>query len=181
MSGNAAKEGVWPTGKEEHAKSGAVSEKNCVFRGSGMPADPVMQEEVLRFYEQLADPLCKGRAYRVPGMLATSMFEGVARGFLKMEDRIPRDRPKVLYKILLCRDEQGRERPGLEPMHLAFLDKTEGAGEYEFLFSAYSAFRVHSVCRSKHAASAARPHEIVLVACADNSTEDEDVPTCPWS
>ena len=125
-----------------------------------------------------------------------------------MEDRIPRDRPKVIYKVMLCVDHEGKPDNTLKPLHLAFLRKTEvhiqfepcafksdpnshsvngsyatllqAQGEYEFLFSAFSAFRVHSVKRSSKPTSAARPHEIILVACYDNADELQDAPTAPW-
>jgi len=172
-------DGPWPTGKEEDDR-GFQSENNCVFRGSGLPENKEQAESVLRFYESLAQDDCKGPVYRVNGLLATSMFQGVAQTFLQMEDRIPRDAPKVRYTILLGRNRKGKPVPGLRPMHVAFLDKSEGREEYEFLFSAYSAFRVKSVERSDHATSASESHEITLVACNDNQLEDEDVPTAPW-
>ena len=53
-------------------------------------------------------------------------------------------------------------------------------GEYEFLFSAFSAFRVHSVKRSPYPTRVSRPHEIILVACYDNADELQDAPTAPW-
>jgi hypothetical protein len=55
------KDFVWPTGEEKCLNE--VSEKNAVFRGSGMPPDPDKQEELLGFYEALADSSCTGPTY----------------------------------------------------------------------------------------------------------------------
>ena len=70
-------------------------------------------------------PILRAQPYRVSGLLATSMFKGVSRGFLEMEDRIPKDRPKVIYKVMLCVDHEGGIDDSLKPRHLAFIDKTE--------------------------------------------------------
>ena len=48
-------------------------------------------------------------------------------------------------------------------------------GEFEFLFSAYSAFEVKSVNWSNTPQDYARPHEITLLAAPDNKN-DEDFP-----
>jgi hypothetical protein len=166
---------VWPLGQTDPDGRGFVSEAHCVFRGAGLPTDRKLAESVLQFYELMAQT--PQAVYRVSGLLATSMFEGVSQYFL---ERLPATTPKVLYKILLCLDDEGKVKDGRKPRHLAFLDKTEGRGEYEFLFSAFSAFYVRSVKRSKQPQNPGRPHEITLVACYDNQYEAQDVPTAPW-
>ena len=65
-------------------------------------------------------------------------------------------------------------------MHVAYISHTEGPGEEEMLFSAYSAFRVESVRRSADATRPETPHRITIVACYDNASASEDAPTAPW-
>ena len=69
----------------------------------------------------------------------------------------------------------------LQPMHVAYISRTEASGEEEMIFSAYSAFRVESVRRSADATRPATPHRITIVACYDNASAPEDVPTAPWT
>jgi hypothetical protein len=166
----------WPTA-DFPAKKGYEVEEQCVFRGAGLPRDPQKAEEVLKFYESLQDESGAGRVYRVPGLLATSMYQRVARRFL---NRLSEDTQKVVYKVLLCRDEAGRIKNYLRPKHVLFLSDSEGHNEFEFLFSSYSAFRVHSVKRGKHPNSDMFAHEITLIACPDNKYAPEDVPSAPW-
>ena len=151
---------------------------NTFFRGTGLPTDPAKADEVLRFYEALADPTRCGRVYRVPGLLATSMDESVSRGFLA-DDRNA-GQPKVLWTIQTCVDEQGRDNASLKPVHVAYLSHTEVNGEEELLFSAFSSFRVHRVERSDSPASPGTPHQITVVAVYDNVAAPEYVPTAPW-
>ena len=80
------------------------------------------------------------QVYRVPHLLATSLKKRVANKFLTMEDRIPKEAPKVLFTIKLPAD--------FDCQQVNYLDKTEAAGEHEYLFSAYSTFTVESVKRS---------------------------------
>ena len=134
-----------------------------------------------QFFQALADEKRTGQAYRYPGLLATSMFKGVARRFM---ERRPENTQKVLFTIALSYDE-GKLDHSRRPRHVAFLNKSEGRGEYEFLFSAYSSFRVHSVqvrlsASGELEGSASRPHEIFLVASQDNKFDSEDIPTAPW-
>ena len=90
-------------------------------------------------------------------------------------------RLRLLFKVEMCYSNDGQPDHSLKPQHVAFLDKSETHEEHEFLFSAYSAFRVHSVKRSKHPKSSAEPHEITLVACVDNKIVEENAPTAPWA
>ena len=52
--------------------------------------------------------------------------------------------------------------------------------QVEFLFSAYSVFRVKSVKWSPDPNRISSPHEITIVASHDNAEESEDLPTAPW-
>jgi hypothetical protein len=149
---------AWPDGSNS-------SERDVVFRGAGLP------DEHKGFFEELAlqhkaDPV-QG-LYRVPFLLASTFQERVSRTtFLK---RI--SGPKVVFRIELDK------KMGCN--HVNYLDKAECAGESEFLFSAYSAFRVKSVRWSKTPERNSKPHEITILASHDNQEELEDVPTAPW-
>ena len=107
--------------------------------------------------------------YRVPSLLATSFEKRVAIDFM---DRVEDDKPKVLFVVRLDRD--------LGCKQVNFLHKTEVEGEAEFLFSAYSVFRVQSVQWSESPERSATPHVITVLASPDNAEEPEDVPTAPW-
>jgi hypothetical protein len=50
----------------------------------------------------------------------------------------------------------------------------------QFLFSAYSVFRVLKIERSASPFDDATPHRITIQASYDNSKEAEDVPSAPW-
>ena len=63
--------------------------------------------------------------------------------------------------------------------HVNFLGKSD-MDEQEFLFSAYSAFKVESVEISPTPTRSATPHTITIIACADNKEISTDVPTAPW-
>lgn len=170
--------GVWPGHQSHHSRTTWTAEPDTLFRGSSLPEGN--EQAVLEFYENLADNSCTGKVYRVPGLLATSMFKGVANTFMG-SDRMSSSCEKVLYIVLLCRNrETGKLESDKQPNHLAFIDFSETPGEYEFLFSAYSAFRVHSVKRSSKPTNMNFPHEITIVACLDNQDEDQDVPSAPW-
>ena len=106
--------------------------------------------------------------YRVPFLLASSFQERVPRTIF-----LPRiSGPKVVFRIELDK------KMGCKQVN--YLDKTECPGESEFLFSAYSAFRVKSVRWSDTPERDSTPHEITILASHDNQEEPEDVPTAPW-
>ncbi len=81
----------------------------------------------------------------------------------------------VLWKIVLDPDRRCN--------HVNLVTATHVPGEFEFLFSAYSAFEVVSVHWSLNPRDLARPHKITLFAAPDNKDENfpEDLPLAPWS
>merc|ERR1712187_157365 len=75
--------------------------------------------------------------YRVPGFLATSINERRALKFIQRADQA---HPRILWCILL--DERGKSKSEFRCKHASFVFKTEVPGEMEFLFAAYSVFKV---------------------------------------
>jgi hypothetical protein len=68
--------------------------------------------------------------------------------------------------------------------HVNLVTATLAPGEFEFLFSAYSAFEVVRVHWSPTPQDKARPHEITLRAAPDNKDDalfPEDLPLAPWN
>jgi hypothetical protein len=67
--------------------------------------------------------------------------------------------------------------------HVNLVTATHVQDEFEFLFSAYSAFEVVRVHWSPTPQDKARPHEITLRAAPDNKDDvqfPEDLPLAPW-
>ena len=108
-----------------------------------------------------------GREFRQPAYLATSFSEDVARRFIV--ERGGDD--CVLWRV--------RIDPERKCTHVNLVKKTNVPGEEEYLFAPYSAFTVLSV--QWKAGTVAEPHEIELLAAADNKREPEDLPLAPWS
>ncbi len=75
----------------------------------------------------------------------------------------------------------------LDPMHrcnhVNLVTATHMPGEFEFLFSAYSAFEVVRAKWSPTPQDKAQPHEITLRAAPDNKDAlfPEDLPLAPWN
>ncbi len=65
--------------------------------------------------------------------------------------------------------------------HVNFVTATHIPDEFEFLFSAYSAFEVVRVHWPPTSQDKTTPHEITLRAVPDNRAVPEDVPLAPWS
>ena len=156
----------WPEGPEAPLGMGRSCEPNTTFRGAELP------EQHKSFFEALAqahgaDASCG--VYRVPMLLATSFEKRVAVGFI---NRVDDSKPKVLFTVRLDCD--------LGCKQVNYLGKTEVEGEAEFLFSAYSVFRVQSVQWSESHEFSASPHKITLLASPGNAVEPEDMPTAPW-
>ena len=95
---------------------------NTVFRGSGLPA------KQQAFFQSLAGT---DQWYRVPHPLASSFDESTAYKFMGYQ---PHDMPKCEWTIKL------NSKKGC--VHVNFMDASEVPGESEYLFSAYSAFKV---------------------------------------
>ena len=165
---------AWPMGPDVALDQGRSTEKNTVYRGVGLPVDFLPDPaQHLAFFVKLKE---HGGRYRCPMMLATSFQKHVALGFM---DRTKPKWPKVLFTVRLRdRDEIGG---GCKHANFIHANATAVAGEDEFLFSAYSAFRVLSVVASSgDPTQTNKPHQIFLEACADNQLVPEDVPTAPW-
>ena len=124
----------------------------------------------LAFYQALEQ---SGQVYRVPGLLASSFEKKVAIGFMA---RVGSQQPKVLFTIKL-KDPNDFDG-GCKQVN--FLEKTTYGSEREFLFSAYSTFRVLGVTPSADPANASTPWQITIEAATDNSKNPEDVPSAPW-
>jgi hypothetical protein len=140
------------------------TDRDTCYRASGMPAVH------LPFFQSLAGT---NKPYRVPHLLATSLQRKRATRFLKYEERIPNDMPKVLWIIKLHSE--------YDCQHVNYLeDFTEAEGEREYLFSAYSVFYVDKVDISSNPTLYDEPHKITLRAHYDNKRETEDCPSAPW-
>jgi hypothetical protein len=72
-----------------------------------------------------------GKKYRVPGFLATSLNENIARNFMAMANQ-SRDEPCVLWIITVDR----------KCLHVSYIARTHVSTEEEFLFAPYSPFKV---------------------------------------
>ena len=106
-----------------------------------------------------------GRAYRVPGFLATSFSEGKATEFLvraQAEGQQP-----VLWVVRV--DPAGEHDPTKRCKHVNFVQHSLVVGESEYLFTAYSIFTVRSV----HWGVGGAAHRIELDAASDNRVEAE--------
>ena len=152
----------WPDGPNG-AGENRSTEQNTTFRGGGLPP------EHLGFYKALAK---SQQVYRVPGLLATSFQRRVAHQFMERAGTLP----KVVWHVKLKDPDQ--LTGGCK--HVNFLEQTAFTTEKEFLFSAYSAFRVLKVKESDNPYKETTPHEIFIEACRDNTEVPENVPSAPW-
>ena len=67
--------------------------------------------------------------------------------------------------------------------HVNCMRVTHVAGEFEYLFQAYSAFTVKDEPGNPYWSDNPNmqdPHRITLVAAVDNATEDAELPLAPW-
>eukprot|EP00940_MAST-03C_sp_MAST-3C-sp2_P000913 g913.t1 len=161
-----AKYQIKPLGPSAPIGKGRSTTKDTVYRGSTLPA------KHLGFFEALAG---KNRYYRAAHLVATSFDMAVAYKFLDPAfDRIPAAVPKVLWEVKI--------HPIFGCNNVSFIDDslTDAKGEQEYLFSAYSAFKVLKVERSADPTDYTTPHKITIEAAFDNSRIPESVPTSPW-
>ena len=128
----------------------------CSWRGGGF------RDDCKKFFLDMM-----GKFYRVPGFLATSLEKDTAMQFIRRADKAY---PRILWCILVrskaclhpCHlltsrltvshvvplphtlqlDARGKEKREFRCRHANFVLKTEYPGELEFLYSAYSAFKV---------------------------------------
>ena len=152
----------------------------CVVRAKGLvafPADGVLFRGSALI--DVARPFyVVGKKYRVPGFLATSFAEKVAKKFLVQShfNAGGARRPAVLYRVHL--DLRGATDVAFRCMHVNLVQHTAVPGEEEYLFAPYSVFTVRAV--AWNAGTAREPHVVDLDAAIDNAEEPEDVPLAPW-
>ena len=126
-----------------------------------------------------------GKAYRVPGFLATSFSEAKAREFLHRAQAAGQQ--AVLWVVRV--DPEGQRDPTKRCKHVNFVEHSLVEGESEYLFTAYSIFTVRRVTWG----GGGEPHRIELDAASDNSVGaeggggrwatpagSERLPLAPW-
>ena len=114
----------------------------------------------------------KGKKYRVPGFLATSVKKAVAMGFASVADKnFPRARWRIRF------DPRGDFNPNHRVKHMTFVKKTLIPGEGEYLFAPYSVFTLLSV---KWSNKLDQPHKFTILAANDNKKESEELPLALW-
>ena len=131
---------------------------NKTYRGGGLPP------QHFGFFSM-------GTRYRMAQFLSTTFERRVANEFMQRQDEEP-----VLWTFHFD--------PELGCNHVNFIDRTDGTvgAEDEFLFGAYSAFKVRS-CERSEDPHWTRPHKIELDVAADNKDVrewPEDLPLAPW-
>ena len=89
-----------------------------------------------------------------------------------------RNRPLHFHTLTL--HAHTRFRPPPPCPQVSFLEKTSFTDEKEFLFSAYSCFKVLECKLSDDPSKHSSPHRITIEACADNREEPKNVPSAPW-
>jgi len=155
-----AKFDVTPDGPTAPKGQGWSTVANTVFRGGSLPA------KHLAFFKALEG---KDQYYRAAHLVPTSFDRKKAYKFARRAST-----PKVMWIIEI--DEE------FGCVNVNFIDNTitVAKNESEYLFSAYSAFKVIKVEVSATPENWMTPHKITLYAAPDNSTISEDVPTAPW-
>ena len=137
------------------------------YRGAGLP------DEHRAFYTV-------GKKYRVPGFLATSFKEDVAKRFARSAYASNGGGiPAVVWVVRV--DPEGKTAKDKRCQNAALIENnTIVKGEAEYLFVPYSVFTVLSV-EVSHDSTYKTPHRIVIKAADDNFGEDLDMPLAPWS
>lgn len=154
LSGRQAMAAVTPTSKSSKFPPGGRS-----FRGTG-------------FRDRFKSFFVVDKKYRVPGFLATSFNERIARSFAARQNS---KFPTVIWNIKV--DPRGKDDPIHRCKHVAFVTNTFVKGEGEYLFSPYSTF---TVTATKWSEDRKEPHLIFLDAATDNRQETERLPLAPW-
>ena len=136
------------------------------YRGGGLP------EKARSFFRP-------GVQYRVPGFLATSLSEEIARRFAERAfDAGAGKLPVVLWTVQV--DPEGSTDPQLRCKQVNYVTHSNlGNSEQEFLFAPYSTFTVTRTEWSD-TPNYNTPHRIWLQAARDNLVEPEDLPLAPW-
>jgi len=161
----------WPGGRDGPSGENPLddviwsTEMHTVWRGGTLP------REHLPFYEEMAHR-SKTRSdafYRVPQLLATSFHKRVAFEF---QEQFVDNR--VLWKVKLRDPNELPQDGGGGCNQATLIEKSAYKTEHEFLFSAYSAFRVLDVDSTQEVT------KVTIEAVVDNGKVGEDVPCAPW-
>ena len=153
----------WPKGNHGSGDDHS-DEANTTYRGGGLPT------EHIAFYEALRK---SGGHFRVPAPLATSFERSTALGFMERAEK--KGFAGVVWEVRLKDPKKHKSEGGGGCLQVNYLEKSLIDTEREFLFSAYSAFKVLSVDRSNASLT-----KITLEAARDNKDVPEDVPSAPW-
>eukprot|EP00940_MAST-03C_sp_MAST-3C-sp2_P001690 g1690.t1 len=159
-SRRSAKFDITPGGPTAPKGQGWSTKLNTVYRGGSLPA------KHLAFFKSLAG---KDQYYRAAHLVATSFDERKAYKFAHRAAS-----PKVLWIVEID------ATLGCVNVNFIGNELTAVKNECEYLFSAYSAFKVVKVEESPTPEKWTTPHKIFLKAAPDNKLVDENVPTAPW-
>ena len=123
-----------------------------------------------------------GTHYRVPGYLATSFNERVAKQFAKRAWQAAHDssnegKPAVVYVVQV--DPAGEEDEDELCQNANYIANSLVPGEDEYLFVPYSVFTVTNVEWSP-TPNYKKPHRIYIEASSDCMLEPEDLKLAPW-
>merc|ERR1711924_308688 len=129
--------------------------KGLLYRGGGF------RNEHKHFFK-------KGKQTRVPGFLACSAIERVAKNFAFNADK---NFPCIEWLVKV--DPRGESQIEYRLKHMSYIENTLVPGEGEYLFVPYSVFKITSVHWSN---TNAKPHRITLCAAVDNAKCSEDLP-----
>jgi len=136
----------------------------CTWRGGG-------------FRDVFKEFFKRGKSYRVPGFLATSLEVREAMGFIH---RSTTEHPRILWCIML--DGRGRTESEFRCKHAKFVLKTEVEGEMEFLFAPYSVFTVIRTDFSPQDwSSRSARYTVCIEASIDNDSSEKNLGLAPWS
>jgi hypothetical protein len=114
------------------------------------------------------------KKYRVAQFLATSFARRVSKHFLTRCELNDVVNARVQWRVQLDPDRGCR--------HVNLIRHTHVEGEFEFLFSAFSAFEVLEAKWSESPQDPDTPHVITVRAAVDNKDPEfpENLPLAPW-
>ena len=119
-----------------------------------------------------------GKQYRVPGYIASSFNEKVAKGFARRAYQSAAGKTDAVIFVVQV-DPEGEEDEDELCQNANFITNTLVPGEDEYLFVPYSAFTVTKVEISP-TPNYKKPHRIYIEASSDSLLEPEDLPLAPW-
>jgi hypothetical protein len=119
-----------------------------------------------------------GKQYRVPGFVASSFKEKVAKSFARRAYQSAAGKtPAVIFVVQVS--PEGEEDDAELCQNANFITNTLVPGEDEYLFVPYSVFTVTKVEISPNP-NYRNPHRIYIDASLDSLLEPEDLPLAPW-